>query len=78
MVPTLKAGRAPQPLDAAKIPTALLKLSTVEAIAGLSKASIYRKVASGEFPQPVQLGTRCTRWRAGDVTAWAAAQGGAA
>lgn len=64
----------PQPLDAALIPDSLLKQPTVSAIVGLSSASIYRKIAAGDFPAPVRLGTRCTRWRAGDVTAWLARQ----
>ncbi len=66
-------GTKPQPLEAATLPQALLKVRTVAAITGLSPASIYRKLATG-FPQPIRMGARCTRWRAGDVTAWLAAQ----
>jgi prophage regulatory protein len=64
-----------QPLQAAQIPDALLKQPTVSAVTGLSASTINRKVAAGEFPQPIKLGKRCTRWRAGAVTAWLAAQG---
>lgn len=64
----------PQPLEAFGDPDALLRLPTVSALVGLSGASIYRKLAVGEFPQPVRLGQRCTRWRARDVRAWLAAQ----
>ena len=71
--PARKAAQ--QPLDAATIPDALLKVGTVAAVTGLSSSSIFRKVAAGEFPQPVRLGKRCTRWRAGLVTAWLAAAG---
>ena len=64
----------PQPIHAASLPDALLRLQTVSAVAGLSAATIYRKVASGEFPQPVRLGLRCTRWKSGCVQSWLAAQ----
>jgi prophage regulatory protein len=75
MIPTPKAAHSSQPIDAAQVPTALLKMATVVAVTGLCRANIYRKVARSEFPQPVRLSNRCTRWRAGDVAAWAAAQG---
>ena len=69
-----KRGIHPQPLHAALIADALLTMKTVLAVTGLSSATIYRKVASREFPQPVRLGSRCTRWRAGDVTVWLSAR----
>ena len=64
----------PQPLHAAQIAEALLTIRTVSAVTAISPATIYRKCASHTFPLPVRLGNRCTRWRAGDVTAWLAAQ----
>lgn len=64
----------PQPLQALEVRDALLKLQTVQAATALSKSSIYAKMANGQFPQAVRLGARCTRWRAGDVSAWLAAQ----
>lgn len=66
-----------QPLHVVQIADALLKLSTVSAVAGLSEATIYRKAANGgdpTFPKLIKLGKRCTRIRAGDLTAWLAAQ----
>jgi prophage regulatory protein len=68
-VPTL------QPLHAAQIADALLRLPTVQAITGLSKTTIYTLVSRNEFPRPIRRGSRCTRWRAGDVSAWLQAQG---
>lgn len=68
-----------QPLQAVQIPDALLTINTVSAVAGLSASTIYRKAASDPtFPKLVRMGTRCTRIRAGDLTAWLAAQAGAA
>lgn len=64
----------PQPLEAAALPDALLKVQTVAAVTALSPSSIFRKTAAREFPEPVRLGARCTRWRAADVRAWLAAQ----
>jgi prophage regulatory protein len=66
--------RAAQPLHAVQLADALLRLSTVEAICGIGRSTIYAKLAKNEFPQPVRLGARCTRFRAGDVQAWLAAQ----
>ncbi len=71
----IKRGRAKQPIHAAQIAHALLRLSTVEAITGLSRSSIYAKIKDGTFVQPIRLGTRCTRFRAADVQAWLASQG---
>lgn len=69
--------RPKQPLHAAQIAEALLRLSTVESITGLGRSTIYAKVKAGDgsFPQPIRLGARCTRFRAGDIQAWLAAQG---
>lgn len=68
--------RTQQPLHAAQVADALLRLRTVEAITGLSRSTIYAKVKAGEFVEPVRIGARCTRFRAGDVQAWLAAQAG--
>ena len=74
-VTALKRGtHSPQPLHAVQIGDALLKIQTVGAVTGLSSSSINRKTAAGQFPVPVRLGARCTRWRAADVRAWLAAQ----
>ena len=66
--------RTRQPLHAAQVADALLRLATVEALTGLGRSTIYAKLAKNQFPQPVRLGARCTRFRAGDVQAWLVAQ----
>lgn len=63
-----------QPLHALQIADALLRLSTVKALTGLGKTSIYARAATGELT-PIRIGKRCTRWKASDVTAWLQAQG---
>jgi predicted DNA-binding transcriptional regulator AlpA len=40
--------------------------------------TLWRRVRSGEFPQPVRLPGRITCWRWGDVRAWLESQGRAA
>lgn len=63
-----------QSLGALQIDDALLRRATVEQATGLSTASIYRLLSKRQFPEPVRLSTRCTRWRAGDIRAWLIAQ----
>lgn len=65
---------AAQPLQAAQVPDALLKLATVMALTALGKTTIYAKAATGELT-PIRLGKRCTRWRAGQVQQFLQAQG---
>lgn len=76
-MPNARQPEKRQPIEAGTLPDALLRLATVEVMAGLSGPTIYRKLAAGEFPEPVRLGARCTRWKAADVRAWIQAQGGA-
>jgi prophage regulatory protein len=73
-IETTRRKRSPQPLHAAEIPDALLKLSTVLALTGLGKTSVYAKAATGELT-PIRMGKRCTRWRAGQVRQFLQAQG---
>lgn len=60
----------PQPLSALHVDGALLMKPTVVAACGLAGSTIDRKVAKGEFPKPVKLSARCTRWRSQDVRRW--------
>jgi prophage regulatory protein len=55
-----------QPLHAAQIADALLKIETVQALAGLGRTSIFERVKAGEL-EAVRLGKRCTRFRASEV-----------
>lgn len=71
-----RGKRNPQPLHAAQISDALLTIRTASAVAGLSSATIYRRAANDPtFPKLIRLSARCTRIRAGELTAWLAAQG---
>lgn len=71
-----RGGR--QPLHVAQIADALLTMRTASAVAGLSEATLYRKAKSDPtFPRLIRMGARCTRIRAGDLTAWLSAKAGA-
>lgn len=59
-----------QTVTAALVPDARLKIQTVTQLTGMSPSTIRRKVSTGDFPQPVRYGKRCTRWIAGQVTEW--------
>lgn len=73
-----RSKHKPQPLHAAQIADALLRMSTAATLSGLSEATLYRKAATDPtFPKLVKMGKRCTRIRAGDLTAWLAAQAAA-
>lgn len=74
MTPT-RVLRNLQPLQVADNPSALLRFSTVQALTGLSRSTIYARVKAGTFPAPLRQGSRCSRWRAGGITEWLAAVG---
>ena len=53
---------------------AIYRLPAVCEVTGLSKATIYRLLARGEFPARVKLSPRCVGWRVAEVDAWLAAR----
>lgn len=65
-----KSDGLTQPIEILQSPDALLKIKTVVAVTGLSETTIRRKIQDDGFPEPVKYGTRCTRWRAIDITEW--------
>lgn len=73
-----RRGTNPQPIHAAEVADALLTIKNACTISGLSCSSLYRKAATDPtFPKLVKMGTRCTRIRAGDLTAWLSKQASA-
>ena len=48
----------------------LLRLPAVLDRVGVSRASLYRMIAAGEFPAPVQLSPRSVAWPESDVSEW--------
>jgi prophage regulatory protein len=50
--------------------TSLLRLPTVRARTGLSRSSIYARVAAGTFPRPISIGPRAVAWPSDAIDAW--------
>lgn len=45
----------------------ILRLPSVKARTGLSRSTIYQRVAEGNFPKPVNLGKRAVGWLESEV-----------
>ena len=65
--PLLTANASGEPLT-------LLRLREVCRRTGKSRSEVYRRIAAGDFPQPVKLGERASAWPAHEVAAWIAAR----
>ncbi len=50
----------------------ILRLPEVKARTGLSRSSIYLRMANNEFPRPVSLGGRAVGWVEANVESWLA------
>ena len=48
----------------------ILRLPAVKASTGLSRSTIYLRVAAGTFPKPVGLGGRAVGWLEAEVQEW--------
>jgi prophage regulatory protein len=48
----------------------LLRLPEVKATTGLSKSSIYARIAEGTFPKQIPLGPRLVVWVESDIQNW--------
>lgn len=51
-------------------PSRLLTLTEVERLTGLKSSAIYNRIKSGNFPQPVSLSSRCSRFFESEVLTW--------
>jgi len=50
------------------------RLLAVKADSGLSRSTIYLRIAQGLWPSPVRLGARAVGWPSGEVAAMIAAR----
>ena len=50
----------------------ILRRRQVEARTGLSRSTIYQRIADGEFPAPVSIGARAVGWPSDAIDAWIA------
>ncbi|WP_332817632.1 helix-turn-helix transcriptional regulator [Sphingopyxis sp.] len=53
-------------------PERLVRISTVIFRTGLSRTTIYRKIAEGTFPRQVQIAARSSAWRESQLEEWIA------
>jgi len=56
----------------------LLRLPQVKATTGLSKSTIYSRIAEGMFPKQILIGPRLVAWVESDIQNWIAEQVSAA
>ena len=53
----------------------ILRTKDVLNVVGFARTTLWRRVKSGDFPQPVRLGgagSRAVGWRSGEVERWLA------
>jgi len=52
-------------------PFIILRRKQVESRTGLSRSTIYARIAAGTFPSPINLGgRRAVGWLAAEIDAW--------
>lgn len=49
---------------------AILRLPAVKVSTGLSRSTIYLRIAEGRFPKPVSLGGRAVGWLEAEIQGW--------
>lgn len=50
--------------------TSILRLPAVKARTGLSRSTIYLRIAESTFPKPVSLGGRAIGWVESEIQQW--------
>lgn len=55
-----------------KLQTKLLRLPQVKESTGLSKSSIYARIAEGTFQKQISIGQRLVVWLESDIQNWIA------
>ena len=53
-------------------PDRIIRFNTVRARTGLSRSTIYRKIAEGTFPAQLKISTNGAGWRESDINRWIA------
>lgn len=48
----------------------IFRRKELESILGLSRSTIYAKMAEGDFPKPIKLGARAVGWPEAEIAAW--------
>ena len=53
-------------------PDRIVRMKTVLARTGLSRSTIYRKIAEGTFPAQIRISTNGAGWKESDLDRWVA------
>jgi len=53
-------------------PDRIVRLKTVLSRTGLSRSTIYRKIAEGTFPAQIKISVNGAGWRESDIDRWVA------
>ena len=51
-------------------PDRIVRMKTVLARTGLSRSTIYRKIAEGTFPAQIKISTNGAGWKESDINAF--------
>lgn len=60
--------------DGHTAPIRLIRMKEVQRRVGLGRSTIYRWMAEGRFPKPVQLGGHAVAWPESEIDTWIALQ----
>lgn len=52
----------------------ILRRKQVQARTGLSRSTIYLRIAEGLFPKPISLGPRAVGWLESEIDSWLASR----
>ncbi|MBC7285361.1 AlpA family phage regulatory protein [Hoeflea sp.] len=53
-------------------PDRIVRMNTVLSRTGLSRSTIYRKIAEGTFPAQLKISVNGAGWRESDINRWVA------
>ncbi|MDX3929886.1 MAG: AlpA family phage regulatory protein [Shinella sp.] len=53
-------------------PDRIIRLNTVLSRTGLSRSTIYRKIAEGTFPAQIRISVNGAGWRESEINRWVA------
>lgn len=53
-------------------PDRIIRLDTILARTGLSRSTIYRKIAEGTFPAQFKISTNGAGWKESEINRWVA------
>lgn len=54
------------------VPKKFLRLPAVIEMVGMKRATIYKRIKAGTFPEPVQIGPRAVAWDETTLANWQA------